>query len=140
MIGEDGSANERIPVLLVTGTPGVGKTVVAREIGELLRLAHAPHAVIDLDELGRTAGMVDVSAAEYRTLIVRNLRAVWPNYRELGVERVVLVRILEGPGDVDEYVGAIPGAALTVCRIVAPTAMVQDRLRGRETGTAREFL
>lgn len=40
--------DERVPVLLVTGAPGAGKTALAKEIGEQLFTAGEPHAVIDL--------------------------------------------------------------------------------------------
>ncbi len=93
-MSDDGRTDERavVPALLVTGAPGVGKTVVAREIRELLRLAGAPHAVIDLDELGRDAGLPGVTDDDPHTLIVRNLTMVWPNYQALVVQRLVLGR------------------------------------------------
>ncbi len=45
--------DNRIEVLFLTGQPGAGKTAVAKELGELLRQSHEPHAIIDLDELCR---------------------------------------------------------------------------------------
>jgi hypothetical protein len=42
-----------LPTLELTGAPGLGKAVVAKEIGELLRRAGARHAVIDLDALAK---------------------------------------------------------------------------------------
>ena len=54
--------DDGIPVLLLTGAPGAGKTALAKEIGEQLFHAAVPHAVIDLDELARLrAFLTDVA-------------------------------------------------------------------------------
>jgi adenylylsulfate kinase-like enzyme len=37
-----------VPVLLVTGPVGVGKSTVAAEAARLLRQAGVPHALVDL--------------------------------------------------------------------------------------------
>lgn len=124
---------------MITGTVGSGKTAAAKEIGELLRLAAVPHAVLDLDELGRVRPAKPDGSFNHH-LIARNLRAVWPNYRDLGVERVVLARILESRGELDDYRNAIPGAHITVCRLVADPQVTRQRLQNREGGHAREFL
>lgn len=128
-----------VPVLLVTGTAGSGKTAVAKEIGELLRLAAVPHAVIDLDELGRVRPAVPDGSFNH-DLIAANLAAVWPNYRAIGVERVVLARILESRDELDDYRRAIPGADITVCRLVADPTVTERRLHEREPGHVRQFL
>jgi Ni2+-binding GTPase involved in maturation of urease and hydrogenase len=43
-----------VPVLVVTGPVGVGKTSVAEEIFDQLAARDVPHAVVDLDALGLT--------------------------------------------------------------------------------------
>jgi predicted kinase len=128
-----------VPVLLVTGTVGSGKTAVAKEIGERLRLAAVPHAVIDLDELGRVRPALPDGSFNH-DLIAANLAAIWPNYQALGVERVVLARILESREELDDYRRAVPGADITVCRLVADHDVIGGRLRAREPGHVREFL
>lgn len=128
------------PTLLVTGPPGVGKTAVAKEIGEQLFQAGAPHAVIDLDELARLRPAIIDGSTFHAELVASNLRAIWPNYLALGVERAVLARILVTAVEVDAYRETIPGAELTVCRVVAPMATIERRLRHREPGIVRSFL
>ena len=133
-----------MPTLLVTGPPGAGKTAVAREIGELLRLADVPYAVIDLDELGRAKPSPGVprapGSAFGHELILANLAAVWSNYQDYGVERLVLARIVESARHLADYRTVIPGCELTVCRLVAPPATVEQRIRRREPGQSRDFL
>lgn len=41
----------KVPILLITGPPGVGKTAVASEVSELLEQAQISHAQVDIDAL-----------------------------------------------------------------------------------------
>jgi hypothetical protein len=112
---------------------------LAKEIGEQLFHAAVPHAVIDLDELARLRP-AEPTGGFYGDLVARNLSAVWPNYRALGVERLVLARIIENREEVEGYRAAIPGAVLTICRVSAPDDVLVTRLQHREPGTIQTFL
>jgi len=47
----EGVAPLRVPVAVITGTVGVGKTSVALEMSEILAARAVPHALVDLDAL-----------------------------------------------------------------------------------------
>jgi hypothetical protein len=128
-----------VPAVLLTGAPGVGKTAVASEMGELLLRAGARHAVIDLDALSH-ANPPCPDGTFNSPLVARNLAAIWPNYRDHGVDRLVLARIIGGEEEVLAYRHAVPEADMTICRIIAPAATVADRLTSREPGVKRDFL
>ena len=137
-----------VSVLLITGTVGAGKTAVAREVGELLRLtrltrSHHPQrfaaGVIDLDALSYVASG-PVEDRFNSNFVLENLKAIWPNYAARGVNHLVLARYVGAAGEIDAYRQAIPSATLTVCRVIAPAATVQDRLRQREVGIGHDFL
>ena len=141
----DQVSSSQVSVLLITGTVGAGKTAVAREVGELLRLSRLAGGmkmtcgVIDLDALSYVAaGPVDDRFNS--NFVVENLKAIWPNYAARGVDHLVLARYVGVAHEVEAYREAIPSATVTVCRVTAPQATVQDRLRRRECGVAREFL
>jgi adenylylsulfate kinase len=136
---------DHVSVLLLTGTVGAGKTAIAYEIGELLRLTRVVTGVrvaigvIDLDALSHaSAGSVEDRFNS--KFVVENLKAVWPNYVARGVDHLVLARYVAAAHELDAYREAIPSATLTVCRITAPATTIQDRLRRRESGLARDFL
>jgi dephospho-CoA kinase len=128
-----------LPTVLLTGAPGVGKTAVAKEMGELLLRAGVRHAVIDLDALGE-ASPPCADGTFNSPLVARNLAAIWPNYRDHGVDRLVLARIVGGSDELFAYRSAVPEADMKICRIIAPASTVTDRLMARETGVKQDFL
>jgi hypothetical protein len=128
-----------LPTVLLTGAPGVGKTALAKEMGELLLRAGTRHAVIDLDALGEVSPPC-LEGTFNSPLVARNLAAIWPNFRDHGVDRLVLARVIGAKEEVAAYRSAVPEALMTVCRIAAPAATVAERLAARETGVKRDFL
>ena len=120
--------NGAVPVLLLTGTVGSGKTTLAYEIGDLLAERQVGHAVVDLD--GLTAQWPP-SSRWNTDLMFENLALLWPSYQAHGASRLVLAHVLEDPADKDRYRTAVPGADLTVVRVVAPEGLRVARLQAR---------
>ena len=124
-----------VPVAVVTGPVGVGKSTIGRLVGHRLRVASVAHAVVDLDWL---------SASWPRTahdpwneeMAHRNLASVWANFRAGGAERLVLCRVLEARSLLEGVRQAVPGAECTVIRLRAPIEVLHARIRGRQTDVA----
>lgn len=125
-----------IPTLLVTGTVGAGKTVVAIEIGHLLEQQGKSAAVVDLDWLG----WIHVRSSSITTdqLIARNLAAIWPNLREAGMRYAVLARAILGRDGLNSLRVAVPEADLLVVRLTAAPSTIERRLRQRDSGQELE--
>ncbi len=69
-----------------------------------------------------------------------NLTALWPNYQAHGVTHLVLARVLEDVADLERYRLAVPGAEITVCRLVVSHQEALDRIRTRmPPGPARNW-
>ena len=137
--GEAHGASRRasIPTLLVTGTVGAGKSTVAAEINDALAEMAIPNAAIDLDALN---WQWPPDSPWNRELMFENLAAIWPSYARRGVERLVLAKVLEDGDDLDRYRAAVPGADITVCRLVAPEPLRVERLRERmPPGPSRDW-
>ncbi|HET6171176.1 MAG TPA: hypothetical protein VFD90_01140 [Gaiellales bacterium] len=119
--------------ILLTGTMGSGKTAVAIALGELLELWEQPYALVDLDWLG-WVDPAPASLLTQRSVLAQNLRLIWPTFREAGVERLVLARYVEDRAQLDEFRAALPGVELVVVRLVASQAVIERRLRARDSG------
>lgn len=64
---------------------------------------------------------------------------MWRNYERVGAQRLIVVRVVESKTELDAYRAAIPGADVTVCRILASPDQVASRIRAREVGSGRDW-
>jgi broad-specificity NMP kinase len=120
-----------IPVLVVTGPIGVGKSSVLRAADQFLNDAATArwHATVELEDICRLhAPMQD------RGAFVRDgLAALWSNFAAYGASRLLSSALVEQRSQVEElFSRAIPGAAVTVVRLRASFAELEQRLRSRE--------
>ena len=120
-----------VPLLVISGSLGAGKSTVLSEASDLLAEAGVPHAAIDLDALAVMHPRADPHG---ESLAFANLAAVWPNYAAEGAARLLIARVVEDRADLDRYRAAVPGAEPVVCRLAAPLAVMRERLRIREPG------
>ena len=120
-----------VPLLVISGSLGSGKTTVLSEVSDLLVEANVAHAAIDLDWLS----IMHSSQGQHgERLMFANLAAVWPVYAAAGAERLVVARVVEQRSELQQYRDAVPGAEPVVCRLEASIETMQERLRCREPG------
>ena len=125
-----------VPVLIISGPVGVGKTSVVLEIADLLVPAGVRHAVVDLDALTWCFPR-PADDRFHQQLGLRNLAAIWQSYRAAGAERLVIARVVSSRSALDAYRAAVPGAVITVVRLRASPETLQRRVAHREIGLAR---
>ena len=129
---------EHIPVMVVTGPVGVGKTTIATEISALLAEAGIPHACVDMDGL-RDAWPAPPDDRFNSALGLRNLAAIWRNFQAAGTQRLILADVVEQRSDLDGYRAAVPGAEVTLVRLRASVATLEERVERREAGVGRDW-
>ncbi|HVB61736.1 MAG TPA: AAA family ATPase [Ktedonobacteraceae bacterium] len=122
-----------VPVMIITGPVGVGKTTVASEVSELLEQAQIAHAFVDLDALRWCYPRQPRDRFSTR-LAMKNLAAVWANFRAYGAASLVVADVIESRSELDHYRAAIPGADIFVVRLSASLNTLADRLKQRELG------
>lgn len=127
-----------VPVLIITGPPGVGKTTVAAEVSELLDRASVAHAFVDIDSL-RWCYPRPPGDRFRNALAMKNLAAVWANFQAAGAGRLVLADVLESRDDLERYRAAVPGAEIVVIRLQASLRAIEGRLAQREVGSGLEW-
>lgn len=127
-----GPVSDPVPVLLVTGPVGVGKTTVASAIADELARRETPHAVLDVDWLGQAYPSPPDDPFRSR-LVYRNLADVSRNMLAFGAGRLVLAYVVEDAAGRAALAACIPGCQLTVIRLTAAPAEIVGRLEGRES-------
>ncbi|MBE3590695.1 MAG: GrpB family protein [Firmicutes bacterium] len=128
----------RVPVLLVTGPVGAGKTTVADAVSDLLREAGTAHACIDFDALTEVSPPSPGDRFGL-ALGLANLAAVWRTFRSCGARCLVLATVVEERSEVEGFRQAVPGAEVTVVRLRASMETLEERIRRRETGLGRDW-
>lgn len=121
---------DMVPVLVVTGPIGVGKTAVLHEADALLIEAGSDHATVELEEIARCwPKAVEVSRT---TFVYQNLAALWSNFVAVGASRLLLSALVEQRSDMHLVADSIPGAATTIVRLHASLSALERRIRLRE--------
>ncbi len=127
-----------VPVLVITGPVGVGKTTTMFALSSRLAELDLAHSPLDMDAIR----MCHPSAPEdpfYMALGLRNLAAIWQNYRAVGAQRLILADVVESRAQVATYADAVPGAEVQVVRLQASLPTLLQRLRQRETGSSLDW-
>lgn len=129
--------SEEPRALLLVGTMGSGKTTVMLELGRVLGERGEPYALVDLDWLAWVAPPAS-STLSVHDVLVTNLAAAAATFREAGIRRLVMARHLTRADEVAGIEAALGGGELTVVRLDAPAALLESRIRARDTGRELE--
>lgn len=103
----DAGTRTPVPVLLITGAVGAGKSTVGAEVFRLLREAGIPSAFVDLAALGNGWPPPPDDPWNER-LTHANLACTWANFRRAGARRLVVCRVLEARSLLRHVGAAVP--------------------------------
>lgn len=129
---ESNYKTQSVPVLIISGSVGVGKTSVAYAISETLKSKALPHAVIDVDCLTDPYPRPKDDPFNNR-LLFKNLASIWKNYKEAGIKYLIIPRVIEARSDLGGYMSAIPNAKIILVRLRAKLEEIHRRLKARES-------
>ena len=92
-----------IPVAVITGPVGVGKSTVLLEASALLISAGVPHATIELEDIACFWGPNPSREGRTRRHVAfRNLASLWANYSAAGADRLLLSLLMEERSDLTQ--------------------------------------
>jgi adenylylsulfate kinase len=128
----------RIPVLVITGPVGAGKSTTASALSEVLAPSGIRHAVIDQDSLRWVYPRPEGDPFGTR-MGLRNLAAIWPNLRDAGIDCLIMADVVEDRDQVADYEHAMPGADVTIIRLDVPMSLIVRRLEDRESETTIDW-
>jgi hypothetical protein len=122
-----------VPVLWLCGSSGMGKSTVGWELYRQLTRAGVRTGYFDTDQVGicHPAPADDPDNHRVKSL---NTGAVWPTYRDAGVQCLVVSGGIDTADLARTYESMLPGAALTLCRLRADRAEHRRRLEQRRWG------
>jgi len=127
-----------IPLVILSGPVGVGKTSVGQEISAQLEDRSVPHTFVDLDGLAQTypRPQDDPYGSD---LALKNLKAVWANAKDAGSLNLVVARVVETDEDVAAIAQVVPGAEPTVFQLSAADEVLVERVGRREMGSGHDW-
>jgi adenylylsulfate kinase len=128
-----------VPVLLITGPVGVGKTETAVAASSLLSERGILHACVDLPQISR-AFPERADDAWNEQLAHSNLACMWTNFRAIGAERLIVTRVLETRSLLERIAEAVPGADIVVVRLRASLEVIEERIQRRDRERPEWFL
>ena len=121
------------PVLVLCGATGVGKSTAGFEVYRRTLRAGSAAAYIDLDQIGFCRPVPAGDPGGHRVK-ARNLAALWHTYRAAGAQCLIAVGPVESEAAAKAYAGALPRAAITLCRLHAGAGELTRRIMLRGQG------
>ena len=116
-----------VDVLALHGSPGAGKSTLARALALTLAQANTPWGVIDMDELSL------IHPYPGRSFPRENLRLIWPNYvAAVPNIKLIIPTVFADEREVELLRAVLPGARLIICELTAPMEILKQRVTERE--------
>lgn len=128
-----------MPVAVVTGTIGAGKSTIAALMSEILHERGVRHALVEVDWLGEVYPAPDPSDPYSNDLAMKMLSTIWPQYLEAGITRAIVTMTLENQQELDDLAAAMGQPPVTVVRLLASPETRKERIAAREFGSLKEL-
>ncbi len=123
-----------VPLIILSGPVGVGKSSVANEISEQLVGLGVAHTFVDFDALAQTYPR-PADDPHGNRLATENLRAIWRNAASAGSRNVIIAKVVETLYEVEALEKAVPESKTIVFQLRAGEQQLRERIAKREIGS-----
>jgi DNA polymerase III delta prime subunit len=130
--GEPAAPAGGLPLLLIIGPPGVGKSSAARELSRLLEDGRIACTYVDRDDFG-------VDGLLHEDPLV-DLQQMLPSCVAEGAERLVVAWRIGSDAELSRFRASLPWAQITVCRLRARPEELLNRIASGEQSFLRLHL
>jgi hypothetical protein len=130
--------NTMIPIVLVSGPVGVGKSVVGGEVAEILERNGTPHSFVDFDQIRFTFPRPADDPWGNR-LGFENLGAIWRNCSRYGSLNLIISDVVEDESFLGTLKQTIPEGDVSTIQLSASLDTLEARLRKREIGSGLDW-
>jgi hypothetical protein len=127
-----------IPVVVISGPVGVGKSTVGEEVSNGLNRRQVPHTFVDFDQLRYTYPRPSDDPWGDR-LGLKNLADLWRNSFAAGARNLVIAYVVEHQAFIEDLQAVIPNSAMVTVQLGATVETLQQRVRYRETGSGLDW-
>ncbi|MGH2807381.1 MAG: AAA family ATPase [Actinomycetota bacterium] len=126
-----------VPVVVVTGTIGAGKTTIAEQASEIMHARGIRHGLLEADWLQGVYPAPEDDPFNTR-FVMKNITQFWRNYLDEGITKAIVTMTLETIEERDALLAALGHPPVTIARLEASLKVCEKRIRAREFGYLRE--
>lgn len=126
------AAPARVPLLLIIGPPGVGKSSVARYVSALLSDAQIDHACVDRDDFSVGGLLHEDPLLDLNEMLHARVST--------GAQRLVVAWRVESGLQLTRFRAALGWADITVCRLRAEPGALLERIAAGQSSFQRLHL
>ena len=127
-----------LPIVIISGPVGVGKTSVGGEISNILEQRATPYTLIDFDQLRHTFPR-PTDDPWNNVLALENLKSVWSNCEKAGASNLLISYVVEEESFLTELSKKIPSGETVIFQLSAAIGTLHSRIQHREVGSGLEW-
>lgn len=127
-----------LPIAIVSGPVGVGKTSVGGEISNILEHRSVPHTFVDFDQLRYTFPR-PTDDPWNNVLALENLKSIWSNCVKAGSLNLVISYVVEEESFITELTKQISPSVPIIFQLSADIGTLHSRIQCRENGSELEW-
>jgi len=114
-------------VIIITGSPGAGKTSTSNGLAEKLRINDIEHALLDPDEICRVYPEQNLTKIKWS-----GLNSIYEVFKDNGVKRIIIPVTIDNDNDLAEIQKSLSDSEIQIFSLVVDRETLIQRVVNRE--------